>query len=79
MLCNRFVYLGEFELKLRNINVVRDDVLDGHTVSISKLLSRAYRKFSEVMTVRAAHARYRVKGGPRSVTPLTKRSFGSGR
>jgi len=62
MLCNRFVYLGEFELKLRNINVVRDDVLDRHIVSISKLLSRAYRKFSEVMTVRAAHARYRVKG-----------------
>ena len=63
MLCNRFVYLGEFELKLRNINILRHVVLDeAYRLSLIKLLLCAYRKFSEAMMVRAAHARYRARG-----------------
>ena len=62
MLCNRFVYLGEFELKLRNINILRHVVFDEAYRLLIKRLSCAYRKFSEAMMVRAAHARYRVRG-----------------
>ena len=61
MLCNRFAYLSEFELKLRNINTCAMSSMR-HTVSRIKLLSCACRKFSEAMMVRAAHARYRTRG-----------------
>jgi len=60
MLCNRFVYLSEFELKLRNINTCAMLSSMRHTVSRIKLSSCACRKFSEAMMVRAT-MRYRAR------------------
>ena len=73
MLCNRFVYLSEFELKLHNINICAMLSSMRHTVSRIKLLSCACRKFSERY---AAHAGYHARAP--SFT-LTKRSFGRDR